>query len=107
MAKKPMTVGRFLWPDPNPHVGLNDTFTITFHHSGTFCSPDAGNFTPSLPDDQFFEENATWPDSGVATPSPNYKPKTRYHFHRSSTKEKCKQPPKGGSLSGYHVIHIP
>lgn len=104
MATISMHVGK-IWRDPSPHVGPADTFSIVFHHAGTFCSPDCGNFTPSLPNGDFFQKGQTWPPNGAAKPN-GTPPKTRYHFHKSSDRVPCKEP-NGASESGFHVIHIP
>jgi hypothetical protein len=93
------------------HLGHHDTLTIIFNHSGTFCSPDAGNFTPPLPHGEFFRQGQRWPASGEATPTDkNAKTKTRYRFHQSSSPVPCHQRTgvdDSGGPSGDHVIHVP
>jgi hypothetical protein len=113
MAAKSLKLSNF-------HVGPQDTLTITFLQSGTFCSPDVGDFNPPLPDGVFFQKGQTWPDSGGATPTVQ-NAKTRYTFHESDNppiQSPCEQGagagPTGASptvsgdtVSGFNVIHIP
>jgi hypothetical protein len=87
---------------------LQDTLKIIFHQSGTFYSPDAGNFTPPLPHGVFFQQGETWPDSGGA--KPNCQAQTRYMFQASSSPVPSTQAAGGGTTGGpfgYNVIHIP
>jgi hypothetical protein len=109
MAAKSLNVGDF-------HVGHQDTLTLTFLESGTFCSPDKDNFTPPLPDGQFFYKGNTWPTSGVATPTDKKaKKQTKYTFHQSNNppiQSPCQQGTGvgvggSGGLAGDNVIHIP
>jgi hypothetical protein len=100
------------------HVGSPGTLRIHFHRSGTFCSPDAGNFTPPLPHGVFFQQGQRWPETGEATPTVQ-NAVTRYTFHQSQNPVPCEQlmgvdsggvpvSDSGGvPVSTDHVIHIP
>ncbi len=108
MAQKTLDIARtVLWvfslADADVHVGLNDTLTIKFHHSGTFCSPDPDQFNPPLPNHVFFKKGQEWPESGGAAPKGDGS--VRYHFRKSSSLVECMQ--ADASVSGFHVIHIP
>jgi hypothetical protein len=110
MAAKSLKLGNF-------HVGHQDTFTITFLESGTFCSPDVGDFSPPLPNGVFFKKGDRWPAKGEATPTDkNANKQTRYTFHESPNQVPCEQdtgvgdsgaPTVSGGLATFNVIHIP
>jgi hypothetical protein len=110
MAAKSLKLGNF-------HVGHQDTLTITFLESGTFCSPDADDFNPPLPNGVFFKKRDTWPANGEATPTDkNATKQTRYTFHESPNPVACEQGTGVGDSGAttvpggpatFNVIHIP
>ncbi|HVJ08424.1 MAG TPA: hypothetical protein VM554_08555 [Acidisarcina sp.] len=49
-------------PDVDITMLSTDYLQFTFTEAGVFCSVDADDFTPSLPDGQTFAAGDTWPD---------------------------------------------
>jgi hypothetical protein len=97
-------------PDPF-NVPPQDTLKIIFHQSGTFyCSEGCGNFAPPLPDNVFFPQGETWPDSGGAKPKATVTVQAKYRFVESPdpvpSERALSAADTGGPLAD-HVIHIP
>jgi hypothetical protein len=111
MATRLLNLGLASQPPDPFNVAPQDTLKIIFHQSGTFyCSEGCGNFAPPLPDNVFFQEGETWPDSGGAKPKSTVKVQARYRFAESPSPVSSEQATSATDTPTvviFNVIHIP